>query len=710
MKRRGSQKLARIYVFAAALVIACSLTFVLESQRSKERMHSGSYLATFSNPNQSQALGGSWSLRSGEVVNTSEERGAKLIERHEPLSDYQVESDVQMDDPHGDVGLILRSGGEEEGVDSYRGYLAVIKPSQGVIEFGRADFGWQLLARQSFSSHVDVNDWLHFHVVAVKCEFVFVVTFADSSSVSTTIQDPSCIIAGRTGLRSSLTSARWRNLKIQPADETTLRAFQAKIQHDQIFPESNHPDIDLTPASVERYMSEMQREALKHVFPKDIQYVSHLVGPPGRGPDVTIVGSVISTLPLIMVQDYTGSIIVATHGPHPPLKLGDMVEVHATVVYEGLARHLDDAKIRVLWSDMPSPPLAVTASQFADGLYRGRSITVEGTLVSATSRPEGYELVLTDENYVFLAIGPPDFRVVPRDLEPGSRLRLRGAATISEKFTKGIYPFAVITDRVDVVSGPPWWSTRHLLWLSAALIAFIASLLISLHLVQRWRMRSVLHEREQLALEIHDTLAQSFTGIGYQLQAASQERRGESYVQAHIRSALQMVKLSHKEASGAISSLRPQYRDAAAIVASLKENAERLSDGGELKIDDSFSGPNLTLPLAVTDAFFRIGQEAVSNAIGHGRCHTLTIRLAIGRKQSCLTVIDDGSGFDMEAVQDGLGIEGMKSRAATAKVEFKIISKPDEGTTVLVCSRHSATGGLLEAASGMLRGLRGRTI
>jgi len=711
VKRRGSQKPARIYVCASiALVIACSLIFVLESRRSNERIQSSSYLAPFSDLNEWQALGGSWSLHSGQVVNSSEERGAKLIERHEPLTDYQIEADVQMDDQHGDVGLILRSGGEEEGVDSYRGYLAVLKPSQAVIEFGRADFGWQLLARQSFSSHVDVSDWLHFHVIAVKCEFVFAVTFADGSSASATVRDPSCIVAGRTGLRSSLTSARWRNLNIQPAGETNLRAFQADIEHFQTLPESNHPDIDLTPASVERYMAATQREALKHVFPKNVQYLSRLVGPTGRGPDVTVVGSVISAPPLLIVQDYTGSIIVATYRPQTTLKLGDMVEVRATVVYEGLARHLDDAKIRVLWSDMPIPPLAVTASQFADGLYRGRSITVEGTLVSATSRPEGYELVLTDENYVFLATGSQDFRVVPRDLEPGSRLRLRGAATVTEKFTKGIYPFAVITDRVDVVSGPPWWSTRHLLWLSAALIAVIASLLISLHLVQRWRMRSVLREREQLALEIHDTLAQSFTGIGYQLEAASQESRGESYVQAHISSALQMVKLSHKEARWAISSLRPQYRDAAAIVASLKENAERLSDGGYLKIDDSISGPNLTLPLAVTDAFFRIGQEAISNSIRHGRCRTLTIRLGISRKQSCLTVIDDGSGFDMGAVEDGLGIEGMKSRAATAKLEFKILSKPHEGTAVLVCTRHSATGGLFEATFRLFKGLRGRTI
>src|ERR1019366_6066745 len=128
---------------------------------------------------------------------------------------------------------------------------------------------------------------------------------------------------------------------------------------------------------------------------------------------------------------------------------------------------------------------------------------------------------------------------------------------------------------VEVVHGPPWWSTRHVLWLLLAVSAVFVVAQFLLHRLQQWHMRSVLREREQLAFEMHDTLAQSFTGIAYQLQAASHEKRGEDRVQAHIHNALKMVHLSHKEASRTIASLRPQYRDAAAIVSSLKETAER---------------------------------------------------------------------------------------------------------------------------------------
>ena len=144
---------------------------------------------------------------------------------------------------------------------------------------------------------------------------------------------------------------------------------------------------------------------------------------------------------------------------------------------------------------------------------------------------------------------------------------------------------------------------------------------------------------------MHDTLAQSFTGIAYQLQAASLERRGVDKVQAHIRNAIQMVQLSHKEASRTIAALRPQYQDATGILNALKEAAERLSDGGSLRITTSLSGRSTQLPLEMTDAFFRIGQEAVCNSIRHAGCKELriTLQLSNERSNSALKTTDEDS-------------------------------------------------------------------
>jgi hypothetical protein len=224
--------------------------------------------------------------------------------------------------------------------------------------------------------------------------------------------------------------------------------------------------------------------------------------------------------------------------------------------------------------------LAVTADQLNSGTYRGRSIEVEGTLVSVDSHQGQYELILRNGDQSFRALGAENLRLDPGTFETGSRLRLRGIATSLFEFTHGIYPFVVVTDRVQVVSAPPWWSPRHVIGLVLACIALFVCIQLMLHRLQRWHMRSVLQEREQLAFEMHDTLAQSFTGIAYQLEAASIERRGERWIQMHIHNALKLVHMSHKEASRTIAALRPQYRDAASILDALKESAERLSDGG----------------------------------------------------------------------------------------------------------------------------------
>jgi signal transduction histidine kinase len=224
-----------------------------------------------------------------------------------------------------------------------------------------------------------------------------------------------------------------------------------------------------------------------------------------------------------------------------------------------------------------------------------------------------------------------------------------------------------------------------------------------LHIAQRWHNRSVLKEGEELALEMHDTLAQSFTGIAYQLQAARLEHRGVDKVQAHIRNAIQMVQMSHKEASRTIAALRPQYQDVTGILNALKEAAERLSDGGNLRITTSLAGRSAQLPLEVTDALFRIGQEAVSNSIQHAGCKELRIALQLSKREVQLCVEDDGGGFSEQTVAAGLGIKGMRSRAAAARAQFDLTTTAGTGTRITVTASLPMTRGLRYRLRAMLR-------
>lgn len=428
----------------------------------------------------------------------------------------------------------------------------------------------------------------------------------------------------------------------------------------------------------------LMQEAKRHELRPGVQPIVDFLMKPGRHLDVTIQGVVISVAPLLEVQDDSGAMMIASNLSGASVQAGDVVAVHGTVISERFRSRLEDAQITVLWSDRPVPPLAVTASQLTAGAYRGRSIEVEGTVLSDHSSAGTRELVLHDGDQMFRAVMVNRMSNAAVTFEPGSRLRLRGTASALPGLTDGIYPFTVVTDRVELLSTPPWWSAKHIIWIGLVLAATLLGMQWLLHSIQRWHLRSMLREREQLAFELHDTLAQSFTGIAYQLQAASAEQRGLPAIRTHIANALEMVNISHREASGTIAALRPQYRDAPGILAALRQMAERLSDGGGLVVQTALRGRVIDLPLDITDAFFRIGQEAISNAIQHSECKTLAIELNLSRREAQLTVKDDGIGFDPTAQHVGLGIAGMRKRADKIKARLDISSTPQQGTLLRV--------------------------
>jgi len=688
--------------FVSLLAVAITAAFFFSLRRQHTDKSSPLPPRTFSRNDAWVALGGEWTANSLEIQNNSEERGAKLMTRLGAWGDYQVQADVKMASPYGEAGLIIRSSGEEEGVDAYHGYFAKVRSLDSSLEFGRTDFGWFPLLHKSLPDMADGQGWVHLRVVAVGCRFGVAATMPDGRTTSSTVDDQDCIQAGRFGLRSYLTSATWRNLEVTNATSADLSGFETS----SAAPGPDHLALGepFAPDRLDRYTASLRDDAKKHEIQPGVEPIAAFPLRPGRHPNVTVQGIVISTPPLAGIQDETGAMTVSHVDPSTPMRLGDFVEAHGTVVSDHFRSRMEDAHIRVLWSDTPIPPLAVTASQLTGGTYRGRSIEVEGNLISASSRADGYELILQDGNQYFRATGSRDFRLDSTDLKPGSRLRLRGIATSLPQFTNDLYPFAVITQRVDVVSPPPWWSPTHVMWLILVCIALFISAQLVLHRLQKWHIRSVLREREELAFEMHDTLAQSFTGIAYQLQAASLERRGVDKVQAHIRNAIQMVQLSHKEASRTIAALRPQYQDATGILNALKEAAERLSDGGSLRITTSLSGRSTQLPLEVTDAFFRIGQEAVSNSIRHAGCKELRITLQLSKREVQLCIEDDGRGFSEQTVEGGLGIKGMRSRAAMARARFDLTTAPGTGTRITVTASQPIARGLRDRVRAMLRG------
>jgi signal transduction histidine kinase len=150
--------------------------------------------------------------------------------------------------------------------------------------------------------------------------------------------------------------------------------------------------------------------------------------------------------------------------------------------------------------------------------------------------------------------------------------------------------------------------------------------------IQRWKAHTITQERERLARDIHDTMAQSFAGIGYQIQGIRHGVVGgdplnSSDIADQLTVAYQLVRRCHEEASRTIAMLAsivpPMQQN---LLGSLEELARRVATC-QIKIIVESSGAPSQLKLRLADALVHIGREAIVNALAHSDPTVLTIRL-----------------------------------------------------------------------------------
>jgi signal transduction histidine kinase len=198
-------------------------------------------------------------------------------------------------------------------------------------------------------------------------------------------------------------------------------------------------------------------------------------------------------------------------------------------------------------------------------------------------------------------------------------------------------------------------------------------------------LRAVADERERLAHEIHDTLAQSFAGIGFQLQAIRNSMpRDAQVLERQVDLAMLMARSSHEEARRSIASLSPGSLGHAGLLPALRECAERMVKSGSVTVETCGQDDGRAVPLHIKDTLFRIGQEAIANSIRHADPDTIRIGFQQQRASVCLSVEDDGHGFIADSDHSGFGLLGMHKRAESISATLLIKSAPGFGTRVEV--------------------------
>ena len=167
-----------------------------------------------------QPISGRWNEHDGILSNQNYGRGDMLIAQHSQGTNYLVSADIRFDllfpqTHYGDAGLVIRTTNPEQGVDSYQGYYAGLRPDQQTVVLGRASYDWHQLKTSALAAPVWVGEWYHLSLSAEGCRLRVIVA-PESGGPETRLehQDAQCLASGVAGLRSFYAQASWRNVKV----------------------------------------------------------------------------------------------------------------------------------------------------------------------------------------------------------------------------------------------------------------------------------------------------------------------------------------------------------------------------------------------------------------------------------------------------------------------------------------------------------------
>jgi len=219
--------------------------------------------------------------------------------------------------------------------------------------------------------------------------------------------------------------------------------------------------------------------------------------------------------------------------------------------------------------------------------------------------------------------------------------------------------------------------------------------------VYRWRLRqveaqfqAVLAERNRIAREIHDTLAQGFVAVSVQLELLNRRlTEAPSAVKELIEQTRELVRNGLAEARRSIWDLRAQASENQTdgtddFASKLSKVAAQVTARTALKVRFDVAGAYRALPDKVENEMLRIAQEAVTNVVRHAAAQHVDIRLEVDERKVKMTIADDGKGFDgsarFSAANGHYGLQGMRERAEQIGADLMVGNAPGGGTRVVV--------------------------
>jgi signal transduction histidine kinase len=206
-------------------------------------------------------------------------------------------------------------------------------------------------------------------------------------------------------------------------------------------------------------------------------------------------------------------------------------------------------------------------------------------------------------------------------------------------------------------------------------------------LMAQAREAGALDERQRMAREIHDTIAQGLAGVITQIQAAEQAGGRDEVRRRHLDNATRLARESLDEARRSVRAIRPEPLEAARLPDAIAEVARRWSSLHGVAAEVATTGDVRPMHPEVEVTLLRTAQEALANVAKHARATRVGLTLSYMEDLVTLDVRDDGAGFDPTAVaaarpDGGYGLRAMRQRVLRLAGKLEIESEPGGGTAV----------------------------
>ena len=333
----------------------------------------------------------------------------------------------------------------------------------------------------------------------------------------------------------------------------------------------------------------------------------------------------------------------------------------------------------------------------------GERIRFTGEVKDVVRGADNVQMVLDDWHGSLVADMPlHDGETVPPDWAVGARLCVTGKLSFRYPECNDFRLAVDGPDDVVVLKKPAWWTPVRVAMASALVILLFLAIIGWALLLQRQKESerqvgsAVQKERLRLSQDLHDGYQQLLAGCMFRLTAAMTlasklDKSGGS----------PLWKKLDDQFDGLRSSLTHAQEELRAALWTMKEEAEGPAAMGDLfryaasrlpqwegKVTFETEGDESPVSRRYTGALLMILQEAVGNALRHGRAKNVLVRVVFGRKGLAMLVKDNGCGFDMKSAEPAsgvhLGLQSMRSRAEKIGGRFAIRSRPGQGTEVKV--------------------------